>query len=112
MKFHLGIICSLCISSPALAAYKEINCLLIEGNSTDKVARVEYVRSTVFKSSSLAPKWDAHPEQVVYVDGCKKIASSYLCTNPVKDYEIEASFDGRFLHIKHVQALDDVYECR
>lgn len=100
------------LAAPTFASVKEKQCKLIEGNSFLQVALVEYVRSTVLKSITLAPDWDSHYEEVVYVDGCEKLDSEYLCTNPLDDINIVAGFNGTTLKIENEDGSADIYECK
>lgn len=112
MKFYLFTLGFLSLSPLASALVKSADCQLQAGQTTDKVARVEYVRSTVLKSVTLAPHWNAFHEEITYVDSCLKFGANYLCVNPVKDYELEAQLRDGFLIVTIEDAKTNIYDCR
>jgi hypothetical protein len=112
---YLTFIITLLIGSTLFAAEKTCE-LATPGTNMDKIAVVEYSRRTVIKNILLTPSLDAYYEEQTYVDSCIKInrnTNIYECINPIRGYEIVASFNGQKLTIKQTLSGNDiVYNCK
>ena len=102
MKF-LTVFAVIFSSSFALAEakLKSMDCVYQSGPHTEyKIAVIEYVRKSTLKSIWLAPRKDADYKETIFVDGCgREEDGDYICSNPVYDDTVGATFDGETLTV-------------
>ena len=114
MKF-LTIIAVIFSSSFALAEakLKSMDCAYQAGpNSEYNIAVIEYVRKSTLKSVWLAPSKDADYKETIFVDGCgREEDGDYICSNPVYDDSVGATFNGKTLTVSMEGEKPTTYSC-
>ncbi len=97
----------------AEAKLKTMDCAYQSGPRSEyQLAVIEYVRKSTLKSIWLAPNKEADHKETIFVDGCgKEEDGDYICSNPVYDDSVGATFDGEELTVTISGKKPTIYSC-